>query len=130
MAAPAAMHFVIVRGIARRAIFRDDGDGARLLDRLEVRLGESRPACYSWGMVPSFKMPRASALPFRMPGHRLPQLGLLFQPIAQFHFSPFGIIMGLHAGPEFHGGSEAAGKAQGAVGAEAKTRERPQRGVR
>jgi hypothetical protein len=113
------MHHVILRGIARRAIFRDDGDGARLLDRLAVRLGESRPVCYSWALIPNREMPASSALPLRMAGHRLPPLDLLFQPVTQFHFSPFGIIMGLQAGPEFHGGAEAAGHAQGAVGAEA-----------
>jgi putative transposase len=51
--APGALHHVIVCGIARQAIFRDDRDRARLLDRLAALLEESGSACYAWALIPN-----------------------------------------------------------------------------
>jgi REP element-mobilizing transposase RayT len=42
---------VIARGINRQAIFTDDADGHRFLDRLGTLLGEYGTACYAWALV-------------------------------------------------------------------------------
>jgi REP element-mobilizing transposase RayT len=41
--APGALHHVIVRGIARSAIFYDNGDRDRLIDRIRL---QGRPSNY------------------------------------------------------------------------------------
>ena len=46
--APGALHHIIIRGIERRMIFRDDEDLESLLDRLGGILLESVTPCYSW----------------------------------------------------------------------------------
>jgi len=47
------LHHVIVRGIARRAIFRDDRDRDALVDRLGALLQESGGLCYAWALIPN-----------------------------------------------------------------------------
>lgn len=51
--APGALNHVVVRGIERRKIFRDDSDRDDLLERLSAILGESRTACYAWALMPN-----------------------------------------------------------------------------
>lgn len=51
--APGALHHVIVRGIARRAIFRDDRDRDALVERLGALLLESGSLCYAWALIPN-----------------------------------------------------------------------------
>jgi len=50
--APGALHHIVVRGIERRKIFRDDSDRDDFLERLSVILGESRTPCYAWALMP------------------------------------------------------------------------------
>ena len=49
--APGALHHIIIRGIERRAIFRDDRDRERFLERLETVLKETSTRCYAWALM-------------------------------------------------------------------------------
>jgi len=49
--APGILHHVIIRGIERRYIFKDDQDRQDLLDRLETLLSETRISCYAWALM-------------------------------------------------------------------------------
>ncbi len=51
--APGALQHVIARGINRRAIFLDDTDRYRFMERLGGLLEEYRTACYAWALVPN-----------------------------------------------------------------------------
>jgi REP element-mobilizing transposase RayT len=50
--APGALHHVIVRGIDRRAIFRDDTDRDEFLSRLGGILCETQTRCFAWCLIP------------------------------------------------------------------------------
>ena len=43
-----ALHHLMIRGIERRKIFRDDQDRDNLLDRLGKILVETKTPCYAW----------------------------------------------------------------------------------
>jgi len=45
---PGILHHIIIRGIERREIFRDDKDRDNLLDRLSDLLPATNTACYAW----------------------------------------------------------------------------------
>ena len=49
--APGALHHIMVRGIERRVIFRDNRDRMALLDRLGRVLLETSTACYAWVLM-------------------------------------------------------------------------------
>jgi len=49
--APGALHHVIIRGIERTVIFRDDQDRESFLDRLGEILMESSTPCYAWSLL-------------------------------------------------------------------------------
>lgn len=49
--APGVLHHVIIRGIERRKIFKDDQDREDLLKRLATLLPETRIACYAWSLM-------------------------------------------------------------------------------
>ena len=51
--APGALHHIMVRGIERRRIFRDDEDRNGFVDRLGRVLEESSTACYAWVLMPN-----------------------------------------------------------------------------
>ena len=51
--AAGALHHLIVRGIERRAIVRDDVDRERFLERLGKLLSESKTPCYAWAILPN-----------------------------------------------------------------------------
>lgn len=51
MDAPGALHHNIIRGIERKAIFRDDRDRERFLERLESVLVETSMPCYAWALM-------------------------------------------------------------------------------
>lgn len=51
--APGAVHHIIVRGIERKHIFRDEADRRDFLDRLARILGESATPCYAWTLMPN-----------------------------------------------------------------------------
>ncbi len=50
---PGALHHIIVRGIERRKIFRDDQDRYAFLDRLGLILKQTGTACYAWALIPN-----------------------------------------------------------------------------
>ena len=51
--APGALQHLIIRGIERQKIFRDDDDRAAFLRRLERVLTESATPCYAWALMPN-----------------------------------------------------------------------------
>lgn len=51
--APGVLHHVIIRGIERRKIFKDNKDRYNLLDRLAGLLPETQTACYAWALMPN-----------------------------------------------------------------------------
>ena len=46
--APGVLHHIIIRGIERRAIFRDDLDREKFLERLSILVPETQTICYAW----------------------------------------------------------------------------------
>jgi REP element-mobilizing transposase RayT len=46
--APDVLHHVIIRGIERRGIFRDDFDRENFLERLSILVPETQTICYAW----------------------------------------------------------------------------------
>lgn len=51
--APDALHHIIIRGIERKKIFRDDTDRDNFLDRLGEILVDTRTACFAWALIPN-----------------------------------------------------------------------------
>ena len=49
--AAGVLHHVMIRGIERRDIFRDDRDREDFLDRLSSLLPETKTACYAWAFM-------------------------------------------------------------------------------
>ena len=49
--APGALHHIIIRGIERKAIFKDGSDRENFLDRLSALVSESKTACYGWVLM-------------------------------------------------------------------------------
>ena len=49
--APGALHHIIIRGIERRKIFRDNTDRNNFLDRFGNILTESSTSCYAWTLL-------------------------------------------------------------------------------
>jgi REP element-mobilizing transposase RayT len=51
--APGALHHIIVRGIERKDIFKDQKDKTNFLDRLELILTETSTPCFAWALMPN-----------------------------------------------------------------------------
>jgi REP element-mobilizing transposase RayT len=51
--APGALQHIIIRGIERQKIFRDNDDRAAFLHRLGRVLTESATRCYAWALMPN-----------------------------------------------------------------------------
>lgn len=51
--APGAVQHIIVRGIERKKIFRNDADRSNFLARLSTIVSETRTTCYGWALIPS-----------------------------------------------------------------------------
>ena len=51
--APGVLHHIIIRGIERRKIFRDDKDRDNFIDRLSNLLPATQTACYAWAFLPN-----------------------------------------------------------------------------
>ncbi len=51
--APGALQHIIIRGIERQKIFRDDDDRAAFLNRLARVLTDSGTPCYAWALLPN-----------------------------------------------------------------------------
>ena len=46
--APGVLQHIIIRGIERRKIFRDNKDKDNLTDRLSILLPQTQTSCYAW----------------------------------------------------------------------------------
>jgi REP element-mobilizing transposase RayT len=51
--APGVLHHIIIRGIERRQIFKDDNDRADFLARLEKLLPVTKTSCFAWALIPN-----------------------------------------------------------------------------
>jgi len=51
--APGALHHIIIRGIERRNIFRDNKDRDNFIDRLSDLLPVTQTTCYAWAFIPN-----------------------------------------------------------------------------
>jgi len=51
--APGVLHHIMIRGIERRNIFRNDKDREDFLDRLSILLLETKTCCYAWALMPN-----------------------------------------------------------------------------
>ena len=51
--APGALHHIIIRGIEKRQIFRDNHDRDQFLQRLGDILTETKTPCYAWVLIPN-----------------------------------------------------------------------------
>jgi REP element-mobilizing transposase RayT len=49
--APDALHHIIIRGIERKAIFKDNADRANFLERLGRIVSETETSCYAWVLM-------------------------------------------------------------------------------
>jgi len=49
--APGALHHIVVRGIERKAIFKDDTDRENFIQRLTGLLQENPTPCYAWALM-------------------------------------------------------------------------------
>ena len=49
--APGVLHHVMIRGIERRKIFRNDEDRKDFIKRLEVLCPETQTSCYGWAFM-------------------------------------------------------------------------------
>lgn len=49
--APGALHHVIIRGIERQAIFKDDTDRGEFLERIESIFTDSATPCFAWTLM-------------------------------------------------------------------------------
>ncbi len=49
--APGVLHHIIIRGIERRKIFRDDQDKDNFTDRLSILLPDTKTSCYAWALM-------------------------------------------------------------------------------
>jgi putative transposase len=49
--APGVLHHIMIRGIERRKIFRNDGDRKDFLNRLSFLIPETQTSCYAWSLM-------------------------------------------------------------------------------
>jgi len=49
--APGVLHHVIIRGIERRFIFKDDNDRNNFMERISVFLPKTQTVCYAWVLL-------------------------------------------------------------------------------
>jgi REP element-mobilizing transposase RayT/DNA-binding transcriptional ArsR family regulator len=51
--APGALHHIIVRGIERRKIFKDNADRQSFIERVGGILSDNQTPCYAWALMPN-----------------------------------------------------------------------------
>ena len=51
--APGALHHIIIRGIEKRKIFKDDKDCYQFIKRLGTILAETETPIYAWALMPN-----------------------------------------------------------------------------
>jgi len=49
--APGALHHIIIRGIERKAIFKDKADRTNFIERLDRIISETETGCYAWALM-------------------------------------------------------------------------------
>ncbi|MEN8806560.1 MAG: transposase [Desulfobacterales bacterium] len=49
--APGALHHIVIRGIERKAIFKEDTDREDFVERLSSLLQETVTPCYDWALM-------------------------------------------------------------------------------
>ena len=49
--APGVLHHIMIRGIERRKIFRNNKDRDDFIERLSIILPESNTSCYTWALL-------------------------------------------------------------------------------
>ena len=49
--APGALQHVIIRGIERKTIFKDDTDRNEFVERMESIFGDSSTPCFAWTLM-------------------------------------------------------------------------------
>ena len=49
--APGALHHIIIRGIERKAIFKDSADRKNFTERLDRIIPETQTRCYGWALM-------------------------------------------------------------------------------
>ncbi len=49
--APGALHHVIIRGIERKAIFKDDTDRTEFIERIASIFADSSTPCFAWALM-------------------------------------------------------------------------------
>jgi len=48
---PGVLHHIMIRGIERRKIFRDNKDRNDLIERSSLILPETNTSCYAWALM-------------------------------------------------------------------------------
>jgi putative transposase len=51
--APGVVHHIMIRGIERRNIFKDNKDRDNLIGRLALLLPETQTTCFAWALMPN-----------------------------------------------------------------------------
>ena len=77
--APGALHHIIVRGIERKSIFKDDADKDNFLERLKNILTDSGTSCFAWALIPNHfhlllrtgKVPISTVMKRLLTGHAI-----------------------------------------------------------
>ena len=49
--APGVLHHIMIRGIERRKIFRNNKDRDDFIERLSIILPETNTSCYAWALL-------------------------------------------------------------------------------
>jgi len=79
--APGAVHHVIIGGIERRSIFRDDLGRERFLEKLEAVLLESGSPCFAWVLMQEYKNKSVtSRLLIMLTAYKLVAVGMWVSP--------------------------------------------------
>jgi putative transposase len=60
--APGAFHHIVIRGIERRKIFREDADRVNFLDRLGGIVVDTQTQCFAWALIPNKELAKARGL--------------------------------------------------------------------
>ncbi|MEJ2223299.1 MAG: transposase, partial [Desulfobacterales bacterium] len=51
--APGAVQHIIIRGIERKKIFRNDADRKNFTARLNTIVSQTQTTCYAWALIPN-----------------------------------------------------------------------------
>ena len=99
--APGALHHIIVKGIERKTIFKDDADKDNFLERLKNILIYSDTLCFAWALIPNHfhlllrtgRVPISTVMRRLLTGHamyfnRMQKMGssLLYKKWGQVYF--------------------------------------------